>query len=536
MVYSLQPIQLTAAAFSEGTYKIEMPGTYVIKEDIVFNPVTPLSSGVSGGDVTFPDPTSEKYPQLGGYFLGFFAAIAVQADDVTIDCEGKTIGMSAEFHKRQRFFAVIELGSQPFIAGVGPPQFANGLLTTTSVKSPNRVVIKNCKLGLSSHHGIHGNNANDVTILDTEISEFEVAGIHFNGVSNVNISGVKIGPNLQMTFGAQLSQATLIDHTMNTLLPMNPDLNAHRYNAKVTLRGEERTVNEVLMKLHNDLRLFYKNVGDAKTIDYMYGQNAGKNAKNLGLPDGSAVYGIIIHKTGPAAGDFASCRLEDAEKGGLQVENIHISDVQINDLALDVHQMTRLLVQGNQVMGPAGDVFDFETVTDDQDRYVGNPLSDAELAIGAFKAYAVEQGTATDQVTYFFGGTHVPQSVLNWAADNSKSWEFQPKTSSYDYDDSFSCFGDAMSHANKGAIGLFLNHIDSGTFSKITVSGIRNEGKIDADPSKCVQTPYAGLDARGVLTVNSPKLSQDALKAAVTVSGINSTYNGTVMDFDVMTS
>jgi len=215
------PIQVSAEAFSKGTYIIDTAGSYTLTEDVDFNPNTPLSSGVSGADVKFPDPTSIKYPQKGGYFLGFFAAVAIAANDVTLDCQNHRIRMHPDFHKRQRFFSVIEVGSQPFIPQAGPPQFANTLLTTETLFTPKRVVIKNCRLGLSSHHGIHGNNAEEITIQDTMIQDFEVGGIHFNGASKVTITGCTVGPSLTATFGAQLSQATFIDHTMNTLLQWN---------------------------------------------------------------------------------------------------------------------------------------------------------------------------------------------------------------------------------------------------------------------------------------------------------------------------
>merc|ERR1719473_1451526 len=140
------PITMTALAFKEGSYIIDAPGVYELTEDVSFFPETILSSGVSSNDVSFPDPTSEKYPQLGGYYLGFFAAISITADNVTLDCKGNTIKMSERFHKRQRFFANIELGSKPFISGAGPPQFASAFLGSAPVVVPNNVVIQNCKL------------------------------------------------------------------------------------------------------------------------------------------------------------------------------------------------------------------------------------------------------------------------------------------------------------------------------------------------------------------------------------------------------
>jgi len=536
-----QPVVLTAEAWDAGTFIINAPGEYHLAEDVLFYPQTALTSGVSANDVSFPDPLSEKYPQLGGYYLGFFTAIAIQSDDVVLDCKGHSIGMHPEFHKRQRFFSVIELGSKPFFAG-GPPQFGNSFLTTAELVAPKRVTIKNCTLGRSSHHGIHGNNNEDITIQDLVISDFEVGGIHFNGANRVTITDTEIGPSLENAFGAALSQANLLDHLMNSFLPMKPEWSEQRKEAKVVLRGVEHTVESVLLDLHNALHEFYA-VAEA---DYPTWNGAlRKIFRELPtIPDGSAVYGVVIHKTGPAANDFGSCTLNASLAGDLQIAGSVLTNVNVHDLKVKVHQMTRI-VQGSQIMGPAGDVFDFELVKDENGHYAGTVLSDAQLAVNAFKEHLMASIGATDtELLYYFGASHVSSQVWAWVSQASVgasvttnhycedesdvvSCDFKPfgaegmtvsatcKCFIKPIDD-FSCFGDAMSHANKGAIGLFLNHMSDGTFSGVTVRNIANVGYLNANsvedggdaPVKVCQTPddYNGPDARGVALVNSPNV------------------------------
>merc|ERR1719473_2601234 len=512
------PITMTALAFKEGSYIIDAPGVYELTEDVSFHPETTLSSGVSSNDVTFPDPTSEIWPQLGGYFLGFFAAIAVQADNVTIDCKGFEILMAIEYHRRQRYFAIIELGSKPFNSGTGPPQLANSLLTTAAMISPSNVVIQNCNLGRSSHHGIHGNSAQGVTIKNMVIKDFEVAGIHFNGCSNVHIQGVKIGPSLKETYQAYLSQSNFIDHLMNSLMPMNPEINVHRKDAKVTLRGVEQSVHDVFMTLHSALHAFYTS---GVLTDLPIFRDTGSETDPTGLPDGSAVYGIVIHKTDPAAGDFGSCTLDDAIAAGTSVSDIKIDDVQIDDLAVDVRQITRILLDGNQVMGPAGDVFDYDRVTNDDGHYVGTLLSDAQLAVGAFKAYLADKVEA-DQITYFFGASHMPSTILEWAAKGNEAFADSGAAAGT----TFSCFGDSMSHANKGAVGLFLNHITSGDIGAIQISNVANTGEVDADPDRCVHADYKGADSRGVAVVNCADGAVDL--SGVAVGGVTSAHGAAI--------
>ena len=51
--------------------------------------------------------------------------------------------------------------------------------------------------GLTSHHGIHGNSADSITISDLVIKDFEVAGIALNGFNGVTIENVEVGPCYQ---------------------------------------------------------------------------------------------------------------------------------------------------------------------------------------------------------------------------------------------------------------------------------------------------------------------------------------------------
>ena len=147
--------------FEKGTYRIRCPGVYILKEDIVFSPNPDLDYR--------PDPENEDY-QGKAYSLGFFAAITVECKDVVIDLNCKTIRQSQEFALQQRFFSVIELASAPFISHQGPGYFGD-------IVTANGCVIKNGKIGLSSHHGIHGNGARNVLIEDIQVFNFEVGGI-----------------------------------------------------------------------------------------------------------------------------------------------------------------------------------------------------------------------------------------------------------------------------------------------------------------------------------------------------------------------
>ena len=116
---------LYAVDFEEGTYRITKPGRYVVMEDIEFNPNRgSVAKGAANDDMEAWRPHADQedvYPGAGGYrdayFMGFWAAITVEASDVILDLNDHSIAMAEEFYYQQRWFTVIALSSQYFLPG-----------------------------------------------------------------------------------------------------------------------------------------------------------------------------------------------------------------------------------------------------------------------------------------------------------------------------------------------------------------------------------------------------------------------------------
>ena len=162
--------------FENGTVRITKSGVYKLGENISFKPNT-------NNDFM---PTQEQidsglYPvkPLGPYHMGFFAAIAIETDNVILDLNGYRIDQSLEHQIQQRFFDIIELGSSPFIPKQGPSNFGD------SIVCPKSVWIKNGVLGKTSHTCLHGNNAIGVIVTDLLMTDFEFSGWGLNGCKNV---------------------------------------------------------------------------------------------------------------------------------------------------------------------------------------------------------------------------------------------------------------------------------------------------------------------------------------------------------------
>ena len=127
---------------------ISSPGVYKLCENIVFAPNSP--DDVSDLEDAF-DPVFDGSFSTNKYGLGFFAAISITTSDVTIHLNDFTIEQSAGHALMQRFFAVIELASSPFISSVGPAQFVGEGEVFDAAS--NVQILGPGTIGRSSHHG-----------------------------------------------------------------------------------------------------------------------------------------------------------------------------------------------------------------------------------------------------------------------------------------------------------------------------------------------------------------------------------------------
>ena len=168
-------VYLSQKDFKEGSFIIKNPGSYFLTENIIFDPPK-----------IPPKKLLRKNP---AFLLGFFAAIVIQTDNVILNLNNFKIKQSMKHYLNQRFYSHIELGSSPFIEKEGPHDFTKNFIIAKNI------IIENGFLGLSAHHGIHGNNCEDVLIRNLEISNFEVGGISINGGVRIEVTDILVGPS-----------------------------------------------------------------------------------------------------------------------------------------------------------------------------------------------------------------------------------------------------------------------------------------------------------------------------------------------------
>ena len=391
---------LSQSDFSKGTLRITEPGVYVLSENITFNPPT-----------QFPTQEQTKYPigKNGPYHLGFFAAIAVETSNVIIDLNGKSITQSAEHNLVQRFFSVIELANSPFIPGQGPHSF----IDTFGWKPASNTLIMNGGLLNSSHHGVHGNENNNVMIYKTNINNYEVAGVALNGATGSIISNNIMKGN---------------NSTVKVLSTFSQSIFVLRY-----LEQKDEIYSDVYVNLNNDVNL-------AKTQILNNQQQTTYFKNETGKYDGN-MYGIVLNVKGIVINKFIEERTEQMlGNQDILVINNYIRDVdshpvEIVALAIDGDIQSEGAYGAKRMVGPFGDVVEIENIMDDERKYVGTTLSDAQIYLAANYSE--------------LGSINITNEVKSWSKSYPKevlpeSLQFVPE-------------GDSMGHFMKGNIGIFVS-------------------------------------------------------------------------------
>jgi len=327
-------VLLTQQDFAAGTLRITTTGTFAFVENVTFapnaahdfRPNLPAQAALYGGDA---------------YKLGFFAAIAVEAANVVIDLQGHVLDASAVFCAEQKFYAHISVADQPFLSVDGPTNFGNVNVAADGL------VIENGTLGLTPHHGIHGNGARRVLVQDLVLREYEVAAIALNGASDVVLRRVQArGSSRRVAVLATYSQARI-------LLLMAQRLVASTDAAAAEARTLVQAAVGPLAELVGQVRSDIATLGRINAVAHPAAAALFANA--AGMSDGNA-YGILFHPLGaavqgfwhlttpPAGADFAS-------------ERLFLQDVSVNGTQSRIVEVVALVApNGAPVRGPAGDV------------------------------------------------------------------------------------------------------------------------------------------------------------------------------------
>lgn len=561
-------VVLTSEDFRYGTYIIDVPGTYRLAEDISFNPNSPetLTADVSDGSIPgwladaleLPSPVDAYhagFPLLtqyvaggvnaftpGGpldarydpaaYGIGFFAAIAIAANGVVLDLNGHTIEQSAEHALLQRFFAVIELSDQPFIPSQGPFDFGSDL------DGSRRVTIENGTIGRSSHHGIHGNGNEDITVRDVDFVDYEVGALAVNGVRGLYVKNVTATNRKDVPVLGTYSSAQFIKAYIEHLVRSESETTLMVDGSLLDAADIRDDLISAINNTHEDI-IASPNVvdGRAQLDKAAHPSEYGLFHNRFGVVDGNS-YSFLVNQFGVAVDGFPYSPNGVDAAPSMDVTMTH---VRVVDQVAAVIEVPAIDVGGAQARDPVGAVFQTQNRHPDTNeplttstgagdaRYTGNAVANAQ----AFVAKAQFNGDFASS-PLSLSRQSISPLILSWVEGMTGSETLDEAGVTY------LCNGDSMFHVDKGVIAFKMDAARDVRLTNTSVSGLTNLGSegssLCGDYLHGTSHPAATLPGYGGSTVRGYTFAgtQNAFIVNASARGLQSEA-GTAIGFDVLT-
>ena len=490
---------LSQADFADGTYQISEPGIYRLSENISFNPhpvgspgedgVTPLDAYHAGLPFRSQLGTGDEQFDPAAFGLGFFAAITIAADDVTLDLNGHTIEQSAEHALLQRFFAVLELADRPFVPGQGPHGFG------ATIQSATNLTIENGTIGRSSHHGIHGNGNRNVQIKNVDFVDFEVAALALNGVEGLEVVNSTARNREDVPVIGTFSNARFIAPYLDWLVMTG---------SPTTLRvqGVDLTAPEIQASLRASVNAVFEDVIEdgAGFIDPIEHPDAYALYHNWhGIIDGNS-YGFLVNPLGVAVNGFPTRSAANPSR------DIVFRDVSILSQRAFINEVVAVKQGAGPAIDPVGAVFMLKnthpdtgapiTVTSLEDgtaTYRGNALANAQALV----AKAAHNGEFPPFLNV--SRLNITPAVVAWIESEGVLSDLVPTPSDY------LCNGDTMFHVNKGVIGFKMDGAVGVQLHRTRAENLENLGLqgTSACGTYTKSNPHATLEGYGGATVRA---------------------------------
>jgi len=502
---------LSQSNFSAGTVFLTDSGCYRLTEDIVFDPV--------------PDndyrATREPYAAIAAFRLGFFAALAINGSSILLDLNTHEIRQSDAHALQQRFFAVIEVADRPFITGQGPADFT-GAATAHEVIAGKSVVIRNGRIGRSSHHGIHGNNNDRLLIEDLTFKDYEVAAISLNGATHTVVRRVHmLGTFQQVPVLATYSSARFMMPFVDDVLATAP-----ASASKTQLETARATLDALMSETFEDVIVEKSRTGGRinatahPVATALFGNPSG-------LSDGTP-YGIVLHARGVAVHGF-QCDRTQAQHDSLHHVLIKEAHVEKTVGAVDEVIALRRIGEDKPQRGPVGDLLQIERVINAETGiYEPNAVAETQILLAKVVS-TLPPGSVASTL-------RIDADVISWRDTPSATLAVgHGEGATYEYVRN----GDAMFHVNKGAFGVRIGGGHHIALQRVSVDGVENRGtdglvsKLYGEthegayylgaadgghPGQEPQSGYGGGDARGI----SVEAATDVTMDSISVRGVYS--------------
>ena len=457
---------------------------FKLSENIVFDP-NPPSSDSAEAVWAAGDPLQAQFANYSptAFGIGFFSALVVHAKDVVIDLNGYSISQGDNHILLQRFYSNIELASLPFLPTQGPHTFGS------HIESATNVCIINGSLGKASHHGIHGNNTQDIMIKNVNFSLYEVASIHLNGATSTTIENVSIDTsNDKIPTLGTFSSARFIRPYVDVCVTQNQTLD---------VGGVQKTASSIRTALRDAMYNVWQDVVSKKSVTGGWIQKAGHPTEwslfsnPQGVVDGNP-YGIAIGGRGVAVNGFPMDR--SSVSSMVYMKNVSVKNHigAINEIPALIQAADKL---GTAQIDPIGSVFQTQNVDadgkkltiNDDGTYKSNVVADAQALV----ASAILAG-----VNFGHLATHrnsISQNTLDWIAGTK---QLTTDIGGGVALGTYSLNGDSMFHVNKGVIGYKLDAVEGLYAENCRIYALENKGKMGFTQATLPYPVATGFDSK----------------------------------------
>eukprot|EP01084_Bolivina_argentea_P090521 163099_1 len=459
--------------FEHGTYRITKAGRYVVMEDILFNPHPSSMMSDVNSDMTAWRPHEDQqdlYPGAsqfrGPYFMGFWAAITVETDDVILDLNDHSIAMDEAFYYQQRWFSIISLTSQYYLPGQGIGFFGS------DPRFASNVIIKDGTLGLTSHHCIHGNFNKHVLIEHIVCRDFETHAIQLNGFDHVTIRNVEIGSSSSIAFlRGEYGHARALLPRLQKVADENPERKIHFDG-----REDAVTMNELIESLIGKMNLIFDFVYNKNepVITTTEEQKEWDDTLQLfynpsGLPNGASLYGIYLNTKGENAMSYHLNTHSFSSHAVLDHVTIHdmrhkmIEYIRVSTTTMNPFGSTYL----NPLQAPYDATQMFDSL-DPQDlastpRYKGSIMTDILFALSDM----------TDNWDYLQSQLIFKEQTLPWA----KGEDLNALSDNL----VIGCNNDVMLQSGKGLMAIRMDGVQHAHVSNVQIYNLFSETPLGSD-------------------------------------------------------
>jgi len=517
-------VYLTKESFARGTFRIMEAGTYILTEDVEFDWNAGTKEEPNADGAWFPFENDADYPGYGTsrdmYFMGFFAGITVEADNVIIDLNGHELKQSKAFFYQQGFFSTIEVESQPFMPGQGVGFFGS------DPKFPENVIIKNGNLGRTSHHCIHGNFNKNLLIENVNCYDFATHGIQLNGFDGLTLRNVDVGPsNNEQYLASEYTHYRFILPRLRKIAENNPTGTIQFIN-----REKAVTMADIAEELEYKMTQAFQYVmyGMEPDEDDTEAYESFVEAKKIfvndnGLGYGASQYGIFLSYPGA---NVLSFHLNQDTSKGATLENVNIHDLHHQTKEyVGIRTTLRLFVNsfnaplhiqyllGDEIFQDILDNNDDHAQWDSNYEYKGNIITDATLAMTELN----RDDWGLNQIMYV-----LTDELTAWARGEIDGG-FNGVQAEY------LCAIDGMIHSAKGTFGLRIDGVDGVDINGLTISNIQEDSPMGYGIcGKCTQcafesrSPYQKKYTGNMVQGASIDFSNPLKMVDVTVDGIYS--------------